>query len=538
MTARPNCRLIAPATEAAVLLQRSADHLQLLNVELWGVAMRLAVLVLSVILIFGTSALPVGAAEFGTREEAAAMVRRVQEKFKKEGPDATFRAINNRAPGFADRDLYPFVTEVATGLCVANGVTPAVTGKILIDLKDQDGRFIIQEFIKIATATPGRGWIDYRWLNPVTKTIEDKTALIERMGTYYVGVGVYRNEQPNENTIGLISGSPNSDDTYLQMAYDLADVLNDGDNLRILPIAGIGGPRNIRDVRYLRGVDIGLTQTNILNNFRRSNERMGQFDNKIVYIAKLFNEEVHLVARSNITSIAQLQGQKVNVDARGSGTSYSMRDLFKAFGIEIEEVSMSQLEAFEKLKSGEIAATALIAGKPVRSMAKLNMSDRLHFVPIPYPAQLIGDYLPTTLNHDDYPDLIRPGETVDTVAVGAVLIAYNWPKTNADRYRRVQRFVEAFFPKIAEFQKPPRHVKWREVNISATLPGWTRFEAAQAWLDNQRSAAAAEQAGGRQTAASSAAMARSGGTEERSAQRQVDPALFQEFLRWRQTQGR
>ncbi len=490
--------------------------MQLLNVKLWGVAMRLAVLVLSVILIFGTSALPVGAAEFGTREEAAAMVRR----------------------GFADRDLYPFVAEVATGLCVANGVTPAVTGKILIDLKDQDGRFIIQEFIKIATATPGRGWIDYRWLNPVTKTIEDKTALIERMGTYYVGVGVYRNEQPNENTIGLISGSPNSDDTYLQMAYDLADVLNDGDNLRILPIAGIGGPRNIRDVRYLRGVDIGLTQTNILNNFRRSNERMGQFDNKIVYIAKLFNEEVHLVARSNITSIAQLQGQKVNVDARGSGTSYSMRDLFKAFGIEIEEVSMSQLEAFEKLKSGEIAATALIAGKPVRSMAKLNMSDRLHFVPIPYPAQLIGDYLPTTLNHDDYPDLIRPGETVDTVAVGAVLIAYNWPKTNADRYRRVQRFVEAFFPKIAEFQKLPRHVKWREVNISATLPGWTRFEAAQAWLDNQRSAAAAEQAGGRQTAASSAAMARSGGTEERSAQRQVDPALFQEFLRWRQTQGR
>src|SRR5262249_58699118 len=98
-----------------------------------------------------------GAAEFGPREEAAGMVRRVQEKFKKEGPEAFFRAINSRAPGFADRDLYPFVTEVATGLCVANGVTPAVTGKILIDLKDQDGRFIIQEFIKIASTSPGHG---------------------------------------------------------------------------------------------------------------------------------------------------------------------------------------------------------------------------------------------------------------------------------------------------------------------------------------------------------------------------------------------
>ncbi len=446
-----------------------------------------------------TAAFPAGAAEFGTKEEATAMVKRVQAKFKKEGPEAAFQAINNKAPGFADRDLYPFVTEL-TGLCVANGVTPAVRGKNLIDLKDQDGKFMIQEFVRTASNLPGHGWVDYRWLNPVTKTIEDKSAWIERMGDYFVGVGVYRNEQPNENTIGLISGSPNSDDTYLQIAYDLADVLNDGDNLRILPIAGIGGPRNIRDVRYLKGIDIGLTQTSILNNFRRSNERMGQTDDKIVYIAKLFTEEVHLVARANVTSIEQLRGLKVNLDAKGSGTSYSMRDVFKAVGIEIEEVSMSQAEAFEKVKSGEIAATVLIAGKMVRSMSKLNSADGLHFVPVPYPPQLIVDYYPSTLTHDDYPDVIAAGQSVDTISVGAVLIAYNWQKkANADRYRRVQRFVEAFFPKIAEFRKPPRHAKWREVNLATKLPGWSRFEAAQTWLDNQHAEASAEQQGVRQT---------------------------------------
>jgi TRAP-type uncharacterized transport system substrate-binding protein len=212
---------------------------------------------------------------------------------------------------------------------------------------------------------------------------------------------------------------------------------------------------------------------------------MGQTENnKIAYIAELFKEEVHLVARPNITSIQQLKGLKVNLDAKGSGTSYSMRDLFKALKIEVEEVAMSQAEALEKVKSGEIAATALIAGKPVRSISKLTGTDRLHFVSIPYPGQLIGDYLPATLAHDDYPELIAPSETVDTVAVGAVLIAYNWPKTNVDRYRRVQRFVEAFFPRIADFQRPPRHPKWHDVNLAATLPGWTRFEAAQAWLDS------------------------------------------------------
>ena len=483
-----------------------------------------------------TAAFPAGAAEFGTREEATAMVKRVQAKFKKEGPEAAFQAINNKAPGFADRDLYPFVTEL-TGLCVANGVTPAVRGKNLIDLKDQDGKFMIQEFVRTASNPPGHGWVDYRWLNPVTKTIEDKSAWIERMGYYFVGVGVYRNEQPNENTIGLISGSPNSDDTYLQIAYDLADVLNDGDNLRILPIAGIGGPRNIRDVRYLKGIDIGLTQTSILNNFRRSNERMGQTDDKIVYIAKLFTEEVHLVARANVTSIEQLRGLKVNLDAKGSGTSYSMRDVFKAVGIEIEEVSMSQAEAFEKVKSGEIAATVLIAGKPVRSMSKLNSADGLHFVPVPYPPQLLADYYPSTLTHDDYPDVIAAGQSVDTISVGAVLIAYNWQKkVNADRYRRVQRFVEAFFPKIAEFRKPPRHAKWREVNLATKLPGWTRFEAAQTWLDSQHAEASAEQQGVRQTVKLDG-IARSGVPNVPA---QTDPALYQEFLQWKKMrqQGR
>jgi uncharacterized protein len=490
--------------------------------------------------LFATSVLPLGATDFGTREDAIAMARRVQEKFKKDGPEATFRAINRNAPGFMDRDMFPYVHKIDGTELVAAGFPASIRGKNLHDLKDQDGKYFVQEFVKVATTPPYHGWVDYRFLNPKTNTIDDKSAWIERMGDYLVGVGIYKNEQPNENTIGLISGSPNSDDTYLQMAYDLADVLNDDDNLRILPIAGIGGPRNIRDVRYLRGVDIGLTQTSILNSYRRSNERMGHFDDKIVYIAKLFNEEVHLVARSNITSIQQLRGLKVNFDAKGSGTSYSMRDLFKTLGIDVEEVSMSQLEAFEKVKSGEIAATALIAGKPVRSMLKLSRNDGLHFVPIPYTVQLNGDYLPATLTHDDYPELIASGETVvDTVAVGAVLIAYNWPKTNVDRYRRVERFVDAFFPKIGEFQKPPRHPKWREVNLSASLPGWTRFQAAQEWLDNQRLEAQRNNADALPASAEPAAAP--GGVRSASSAEQpkqtVDPALFQEFLKWKQLRG-
>jgi hypothetical protein len=169
-------------------------------------------------------------------------------------------------------------------------------------------------------------------------------------------------------------------------------------------------------------------------------------------------------------------------------------------------------------------------------MTKLNPADRLHFVPVPYPSQLIADYYPSSLTHDDYPDIIPAGKSVDTIAVGAVLIAYNWPKTNVDRYRRVQRFVDALFPKIAEFKKPPRHPKWREVSLAAQLPGWTRFEPAQAWLDDR--ASQATQASGEKPPGFPQAMktdrpARQGAPNALS---QNDAALYQQFLQWKKLQ--
>src|SRR6266481_3525727 len=263
--------------------------------------------------LLATSA-PAGAAsEFGTRDEAVAMVHRVQDMFKKLGPEATYQAIRRKAPGTIDRDLYAYVVDT-NGLVVANGAIPTMTpGTNLYSFRDQNGKYMMREQIEVCKG-PQRGWVDFRWLSPLTQTIEDKSSYIERMGDVCVGVGIYRNEQINENTVAIVSGSPSADDTYLQVANDLASVLNDSDKLRILPIVGVGGPQNIRDVRYLKGVDIGLTQLSVLNSFRNSNQTLGKYDDKIVYIAKLFNEEVHLIAGRDITSIEQLNGRKVNID--------------------------------------------------------------------------------------------------------------------------------------------------------------------------------------------------------------------------------
>jgi TRAP transporter TAXI family solute receptor len=340
-------------------------------------------------------------------------------------------------------------------------------------------------------------------------------------------------ERLNANTVAIISGNPNA--TYLTIAYDLSAVLDDGDNFRILPVIGKGGGQNIRDVRFLKGVDLGITQSNILNEYRSSNE-IGNIDDKIVYIAKLFNEEVHLVVRadSNIETLAQLDGQKVNFSDIGSGSQISTRDIFRRLGIKAQEVNMGQADAFEKLKSGEIAATVLIAGKPAGAMAKLRATDGLRFLPVPFSKPLQNDYLPAVLAHDDYPGMVEAGHDVATVAVGAVLIAYNWPK-DSDRYRRIAKFVDVFFPRLAEFQQPPRHPKWRETNLATVVPGWTRFPAAQEWLD-QNHGKPATAAATRDQFDRFLAVRRAAGESGDANDPGARDRLFQQFLDWQTRQ--
>jgi TRAP transporter TAXI family solute receptor len=335
-------------------------------------------------------------------------------------------------------------------------------------------------------------------------------------------------ERLNANTIAIVAGNPNA--TYLTIAYDMSDVLDDGDNFRILPVIGKGGGQNIRDVRFLKGIDLGITQSIILNEFRESGE-IGNIDDKIAYVTKLFNEEMHVVVRadSGINAITDLNGKKVNFSDVGSGSQLSSRDIFKRLGITPVEVNMGQGDALEKLKTGELAATILIAGKPTGAMGKLRAADGFRFLPVPFAKALQADYLPALLGHDDYPGMVESGQDVNTIAVSAVLIAYNWPE-DSDRYRRIAKFVDTFFPKLAELQQPPHHPKWRETNLAAAVPGWTRFPAAQKWLDQNR---------GKQPLAASTReqfdqfLATRGTGNGDSVSPGEHDRLFQEFIQWR-----
>jgi hypothetical protein len=117
-----------------------------------------------------------------------AMVKRAQGTFRVAGAVATFTAINNQSDGFVDRDLYAFVYDLC-GVSVAHGAHAELVGRNLIRLRDHGGRRPIHDMIEVARAE-GSGWIEFRVINPMTNRIEARSAYLERMEGYVVGVGV------------------------------------------------------------------------------------------------------------------------------------------------------------------------------------------------------------------------------------------------------------------------------------------------------------------------------------------------------------
>jgi cytochrome c len=141
------------------------------------------------VFLLGTGSLAIGA-EFGTAAEAEGMVKKAISLIKADGKDKAFAEISNPKGKFVDRDLYIFVYDL-TGKCVAHGFNQKMIGKDLLEMKDSDGKFYVKERIEIAK-TKGKGWQNYKYTNPTSKKIEQKSAYIEKVDDLIVGCGIYK----------------------------------------------------------------------------------------------------------------------------------------------------------------------------------------------------------------------------------------------------------------------------------------------------------------------------------------------------------
>ncbi len=331
----------------------------------------------------------------------------------------------------------------------------------------------------------------------------------------------------NSWTVGLAGGLPEG--TFLRFAAEIARNVNDPENLRVLPVVTQGATDNIKDLLYLRGIDIAITNADVLEHFKTV-ERIPNIEKRIHFVSEMVVSEVHLVVRPEINSIKDLEGKKVSFHTPGAGSSTTAPILFKRMGVNVEPVYINNAIALERMKSGEITALVNNGAKPQDLLTKFKNDQGFKLLSIPFDRFEDSYYIPAVLTSDDYPAFIKPGEKVNTLGVQTVLAVYNWPR-DSDRFRRVQRFIEFYFDRFEGLQKPPYHPKWKNVNLAAQVPGWTRYSIADEKLKSLAVARAQQRPApdqGRQQAV------RTGTTTDAAAQEK----LFQQFLEWSRKQGK
>jgi uncharacterized protein len=286
--------------------------------------------------------------------------------------------------------------------------------------------------------------------------------------------------------------------TCARFTEDIKNVVNDlgPEGIRVLPVLGVGGLQNVNDVLFLKNIDMGVVDEDNLRLLKKKDPALyANIEQRVQYITKLYNSEFQVLARNDIRSYDDLRGKKVNFNLKDSQTEVTADTVFNALNIATQRSYYDNDEAMKRLISGELSAMIILTGAPQVTMAKIKKEDGVHFLPLDQESlpnhdlkELFANYLPADLTHELYPNLIPEGTTVPTIANRALLVAYTWPE-NSPRYKRIAKFVDAVFSKIDQFNNSSRHPKWREVNLSAEMPGWVRYKPAADWLATHRNQA-------------------------------------------------
>jgi TRAP-type uncharacterized transport system substrate-binding protein len=263
-------------------------------------------------------------------------------------------------------------------------------------------------------------------------------------------------------------------------AADLADILDEGEELRVLPMVGRGPVQSLTDLLRIKGIDAAIVPADALAYAERHKLLKGAAK-KVRYAAKLGLRDIHVIARSGVRSLADLKGKKVDLGLTDEERFCGASLLFEMLAIEVEAASGPASIAVERLKKGEIDAAVLYGGKPLAALAGIATKDGLTILPIPSHAELARIYAPQIFDGKDYPGLIGGKDMVESLSVGMVLAVYDWPAGSAGA-KKLEALTTTLFASGDLLHEGKRRAEWRDVNLTASVQGWTRYGQAEAWL--------------------------------------------------------
>jgi len=282
--------------------------------------------------------------------------------------------------------------------------------------------------------------------------------------------------------LGIMTGGAKG--TYYQFGLNLKELVKSRD-IRLRVDNSTGSIENLYAVYQRPYTQMGIVQSDVLAFVSRlqSDPTLKRIAIKTKMIFPLYNEEIHLLGRRELAGFDDLAGKRVAIGKEGSGTYLTAKLLFEVSDIEpAEMVSVGTDEALAQLKGGDIDAMFYVAGFPVKLFeGDVTEEDGLALIPIVNKSIV-----------DFYPIAEIPAKTygwqheaVNTVAVKAVLVSFNFRRANCD-------FVGQFAQILSEnmdWLRENGHPKWKFVDLDFPLKGWEQYDCVKKYLVKKPEAA-------------------------------------------------
>ena len=269
--------------------------------------------------------------------------------------------------------------------------------------------------------------------------------------------------------LGIITGGERG--TYYQFGLNL-QTLAKANGLDLAVHTSRGSVENVYAVYQKPGVQMGIVQADVLAFVSRiqTDPVLKRIASKTKMVFPLYNEEIHILGKKDITDFDDLTDRRVAIGREGSGTYLTARLLFKTSEVVPKEmVNIDTDEALAELKAGRIDAMFYVAGYPVKLLTdKVGPEDGLALIPITNKSIL-----------EFYPSAEIPSGTyrwqetpVKTAAVKAVLISFDFRQRDCDL---VGRFAGVLSNNM-EWLVKNGHPKWKAVDLDFPLKGWEQYD--------------------------------------------------------------
>jgi TRAP transporter TAXI family solute receptor len=275
--------------------------------------------------------------------------------------------------------------------------------------------------------------------------------------------------------VGIVTGSEKG--TYYQFGLNLQQLVKN-QNINLNVYSSKGSIENIYAVFQRPGVQLGIVQADVLAFVSRveSNPMLQRIAKKTKMVFPLYNEEVHLLGRRDIQDFDDLADKRVAIGREGSGTYLTARLLFKISEVVPKEtVLIDTDEALAELKAGHIDAMFYVAGYPVKLFTD-GVTDADGFALIQITNKSILEFYPRTqIPANTYVWQTNP---IDTVAVKAVLMSFDYKKADCDNVGKVAEVVS----NNMDWLTKNGHPKWKAVDLNYPLKGWDQYDCVKKYL--------------------------------------------------------